>query len=462
MKKTILNITLFTTLFMNTAYAEVLDKKVQNFIEKYYGVIDEDLFLRVAKPIDEVVSFFSFVPNFQSTMINSSIIDMDSKGMTSGMLIDKAWSYHRFNTLLGNTAYRYADPKTVASSNWDEKYKIFSNNKTDELIDENKIDELSPIEKYEYLIGSHGFPLTQSEWSKGIDAKNAFGEIPSWFGFCHGTAPASIIELRPKKTVSVRSYDGKHLIHFYPSDIKALLGFAWAQKPNYSTIIGKRCYEEDATGKNVLTLSERCYDPNPGSFHLSIVNAIKKLNTPILIDSHRATQIWNKPIIGYKYYYFDVNSPSKLSHDLQSSMVKKENYKNDPYKEIRRSNCDKIVGIQIELMYPTSTSPSKKLTDSTQNDVIQSVSYKYDLELDDDGNILGGVWLSDNSPDFIWSVTKQNLPFNQEDLLVGAEIKSFNHQGQLPLGVQELATGSAHRSEVLYKVIDRLNELSQK
>src|SRR5690606_22398611 len=96
---------------------------------------------------------------------------------------------------------------------------------------------------------------------------------------------------RPAKAVQVPSYDGRHKITFYPSDLKALLSYAWARNAGPSAMIGTRCERYGAE------VPRSCYDTNPGAFHMALTNLIGLHDKPLIVDTSSDAQVWNRPIV---------------------------------------------------------------------------------------------------------------------------------------------------------------------
>ena len=64
----------------------------------------------------------------------------------------------------------------------------------------------------------------------------------------------------------------------------------------------------------------------------------------------------------------------------------------------------------MKVGYVVETSATSAEEDSKNNDVITWVQYKYDLEIDRSGKIVGGEWHMAVHPDFIWVTAKGARP----------------------------------------------------
>jgi hypothetical protein len=269
--------------------------------------------------------------------------------------------------------------------------------------------DLSPAEKYDLLIGDKNFTLTKYSWEEGFHYFKEYGKVENWMGICHGWAPAAYMMPRPTKSIEVTAADGK-VIKFRPSDLKSLGSMLWAKTQNATKFIGGRCNDKEAkkdpdTGR---ILSQDCFDNNPGSWHMSVVNQIGRSQRSVVMDATYDYEVWNHPIVSYSYKYFN---PEKMEYanDIASATIKKADFNNDNFRKHREENrrhwrkVDRVVGVVMEVVYSVETHPTTKDDDKEAYDGTNSVQYIYDLELDKNGKIIGGEWYSNKHPDFLWT-----------------------------------------------------------
>src|SRR6185436_9002354 len=98
--------------------------------------------------------------------------------------------------------------------------------------------------------------------------------------------------------------DGKTPLLFYPSDLKGLASLLWATTDPPSRGVGGRC--EDTNPKkdrNGRVISPACFDSNPGTWHLAVVNQIGVAKRSMVIDATYDFEVWNQPVYGYRYRY---------------------------------------------------------------------------------------------------------------------------------------------------------------
>ncbi|MBM4252595.1 MAG: hypothetical protein FJ146_11540 [Deltaproteobacteria bacterium] len=266
-----------------------------------------------------------------------------------------------------------------------------------------RLEVLSPAEKYDVLLGRFDFPTVASERARteimktvpgSPDYKEGF-EIPGWYGLCHGWAPASQNFAEPQKPVEV-ALTNDNTVVFYPSDIKALLIYYQQYNGNRSTktvFAGERCNEEfkkleERLAAGEITRAEvdaaketpECRDVNPGMLHLTLANEIGKKRLGLVMDRTRDSEVWNQPINSY-----------------QSRVVE----------EVAAATPGAAEGTVKELLVETAVYYTVETEPSTDpiGAVEQGALYKYWLELNKNGDVIGGRWVSEARPDFLYRET---------------------------------------------------------
>jgi hypothetical protein len=234
---------------------------------------------------------------------------------------------------------------------------------------------------------------------------------------CDGMSFASINLPRPKKSVTLWSIDGKNKIKFYPEDIKALGTLLWKQAKFPLKWIGKRCtYSLPRVDANGRYSQPECFDTNPGTFHLALVNQIGRAKRSFGMDSTAGYEVWNFPILGYEFKYFN---PQTLyySDNPKQAIIHIGEFTNDRFSQERSPNTTYVVGVETKLNILKDRKALFINLETPEHNASSTTSYKYDLELDQKGNILGGEWYGRAHPDFLWIANKEAVakgPFDDE------------------------------------------------
>ncbi|APJ04067.1 peptidase [Silvanigrella aquatica] len=332
-----------------------------------------------------------------------NIYVIDSKNIASARLNFQPWSGSYWPLSEASIASRYTDlnrPKNDVN-----KYSeyILQQFPAENLVSEGKTNSLSPAEKYDLLMNDKNYTLTNSILS---EVKN-YGKFEGWEGICHGWAPAAYMYKRPIRSVSVANAEGKS-ITFYPADIKALTSLLWANLSYTSKFVGGRCNEKNpARDANGRIQSQDCFDTNPGSFHLALVNQIGINKKSFVFDATYDFQVWNQPLVSYSYYYFNPQT-GQASSKSSDVMIKASDFKRDPFKSYRSQNSSFIVGVKTKVEYIGETWQDASTRDNPSRDSVVAVEYIYDLEIDTSGKIIGGEWYQTAHPDFMWTPTSNS------------------------------------------------------
>ena len=332
--------------------------------------------------------------NLVDSLAVTTLADMNS--IRSSTLAESAWSDDYWALYAGSLGKRYSDPAFPQSQDW----KVL----TDYVRNKQPAnpDDLSPAEKYDLLVGDAGKTMTKFNLDEGKAYYASSGKVETWMGICHGWAPASYMVQRPTKAVEVLAADGKTKIKFYPSDIKALASLLWANSDPATKFIGGRCNVKDPVkDANGRIKDTACRDTNAGTWHLAVVNQIGKSRRSMVIDATYDYEVWNQPMYGYSYSYFNPQT-NKAYSTLSYAKVAVADYTNDKFKAYRAPGTTHIVGVSMDARWTVETNPSHATTDSATRDAISGARYLYTLELDSTGKIIGGEWHQNAHPDFLW------------------------------------------------------------
>jgi hypothetical protein len=346
---------------------------------------------------------------------------MQAADLTAAKLAESPWSDDYWALYLGVLGKRYADVRFPAGADWHENHDYIQRHPARDIVARENaaaIDLLSPSEKYDILVGDTSMGLTRRMWAEGKYYYDSTGDVESWMGICHGWAPASYCLPRPRHAVDVLAADGRTHLRFYPSDIKGLATLLWANADTVSRFVGGRCNDKDpATDASGRLVSERCFDTNPGTFHLAVVNQLGVCRRSAVMDATYDYEVWNQPLHAYRYALFNPQT-RRYTPNLAAAQVSRTDYTRDHFRGRRAQAAAAFVGIMMELTYVVETAPTHALEDSPAQDRLRMARYLYDLELDGSGQIIGGEWYTNKHPDFLWTPPPNTRARTPADALV--------------------------------------------
>lgn len=292
-----------------------------------------------------------------------------------------------------------------------------------------------------------------------LEEKNSY--MATWEGICHGWSLASGNMPRPRKIVTFNLEDGRKL-RFFPEDIKGLLSLLWAnsviqdarwfndkgQAQGGGVLMeGLRCNQknpakdkwgrlyDDAPDAYSGKLEPRCVGVHPALWHLALTNVIGKQGRSFVVERKVKAAVDNHPLYKYEFEYFNPYT-GKYSDNI-NEVIERINDK-DVFRKFRSNKAKKIVGVMTTMRYLDWARPTREETDHEDDDAETDIVMLYDLELDEEGNIVGGQWrsvkdgtprivrgprktpgrkgdtLNHRQPDFFWLVTKNWKPYFQE------------------------------------------------
>jgi hypothetical protein len=323
----------------------------------------------------------------------------------------------------------------------------------------------SPSEKYDLLLGDYKFTLTNKLKDEGkIIAKDYGGDIPTWFGICHGWAPAAYLFDNPKRPVNVTSPNGIKF-RFLPDDIKALASLFIANAYVHTNFVGDICRvfkpkKPVSDSETDLFLDPRCHAINPGTYITVLGNQVGKEGKNLVFDPDSDPEIWNQPVNAYEMRYFNL-----LTDDFSSD----PNDVKIPLDFIRRSK-DKflnflarqadwktkyVVGVYVNCTYAIETQPSH--TEKTLPNVNKTSTSVGAIELDENDNIIGGEWKTNSHPNFMWKYD-ENHPVES---CCDDYTKTYNG-GQINDDFKNWAIQASTKQQVLKSVINYLVNESAK
>jgi hypothetical protein len=381
--------------------------------------------LRGIQPKDSPEAFFN----------NVTFTDIITKLPDSGNVTETPWSGYYWPIRYGVGAVRYSKVQRV-NSQYDfrkDGNKIIKTPKTynNSISYYKQPDEFnktfrryhnyshyisiwySAAEKYDFYVGDYNFTLTNMLKSAGQDIIwDEKGDVPLWMGICHGWSVASYMEKRPNKTITLLAADNTTYVQFLPDDIKALSSIYWAEANYKSNFAGWSCKYKNKTELNFdpatgLILDYRCFGVSPATFHTAMANWVGINKTSLIFDPMADdNEIWNHPVMGYNVTYF--NPLTNNTRPFQDAVVTRDEAKlfasRNKFINFTLANItnatEYLVGAKMQVDYLYETSPNHD--NYTYKDFNTSVNYHYVLELDKDLRMIGGEWLYNRHPNYVF------------------------------------------------------------
>lgn len=392
----------------------------------------------------------------------TNIFDMEAAGLKEGTADIKPWSDWYWPIYVGQLSYRYADAnmqRAFQNSGIDgEKMWSFMldwharNENTPLMLD---INLLSPAEKYDMLVGDQNYTLTNYMLNRPRGFASG-GKVAAWMGICHGWAPASYMLPRPVESITVTAADGVTDITFRPTDLKALGSQLWATGSQSTKFIGGRCnIKNPKTDRNGRILDQKCFDNNPGTWHMAVVNQLGKNKKSFVMDATYDIEVWNHPVTSYSYTYFNPKTMEEYD-SLEDAIIARKSFKKDKFRRYRSRNAVSIVGVKMEVEYLVETMPNTHNFDVTDLDAHNMAYYAYDLELDAYNNIIGGEWYTNKHPDFLWTPYDESHATSSVDNYIRGEV-SAESLTSIPR-LARLAQRASSNGQVIGKVVEALLE----
>ncbi len=307
--------------------------------------------------------------------------------------------------------------------------------------------------------------------SEGLSFLDEEGFVEMWMGICHGWSPAAYMYKRPIRPLTLTAADGATKITFQQDDIKALASLKWARSLYNSRYVGGRCNakgadieKDEKTGK---ILNYNCFDTNPGTWHVVMANKIGIQDESFVMDATFDYEVWNQPVYSYKVTFFNVKTMKSTMRIDRAAVKLSELGESDPFYGVRKADprATQLVGVKMSMMYVAETHPRHG---EPHKDRLVRVEYHYDLELDDNFNIVGGEWYTNKHPDFLWTPIRGQQPLNNIDRRIVTPLKDLPFDGDMAKIDQTLGNPLSRVSQMSVKfdnsplkyVIDGLVDMS--
>lgn len=289
----------------------------------------------------------------------------------SAELEKKPWSDSYWPSYLGGAALRWNTPFNRYEDSW--RYRTLPYRRIRRMSIE-RLSRLSPAEKFDLLNSDYSYSLLRKERTR------ARPNAPQWEGLCHGWASAALL-LEEPKAVLMTNAEGIE-IPFGSADIKALIDLYVGDYSDSRTyFVAERCNIDLSRNPDAAT-DPACRDTNAGTFHLVLANQIGLKGEGFVADITRDLQVWNHPVYGFTT---TVTGETEGASPGAAPGTVKEVTVETVMNFISEAGAHWDHGI--------TNTPSR--------------TYNYRLELNQEGQIIGGEWLNESRPDFLW---KQETP----------------------------------------------------
>lgn len=305
------------------------------------------------------------------------------------------WSETYWPSNMGGIAYRWSHPDPQPF-----RYRLNTKEELKKMSLE-QLSKLSPAELYDVAMGDYNYTLTKKTLGR-FSTRDLW-----WEGICHGWAQAASNYPEPAK-VLVTNPDGIR-VPFGSSDVKGLLamheGYNYGGKFSFT---GRRCKvsgkvegEGDHRDRNPNPPSAEdantpdCKDVNAGAFHVVITNMLGIHGRGFVADIDRFNDVWNQPVTSYETAIVGEEAISELDNTI--GVARRVRVKTKmTYGEELKFFTPELAATGIKNFV------SKQPVTGTVHQEFRHKNYEYILELDANGKIIGGSWLTETRPDFLW------------------------------------------------------------
>ncbi|MCT4642245.1 MAG: hypothetical protein N4A33_08090 [Bacteriovoracaceae bacterium] len=277
-----------------------------------------------------------------------------------------------------------------------------------------EISKFSAAEKYDFLVGDKNFSLTRGILDRIELNQKKWKRTTFWTGICHGWAPASIYFKNPKNSKKVISFNGNE-ITFSKDDLKALSSYYFSNSVSDKKLLffGNRCNikkpKKDSKTKLVKKISNytrnesECSDIKAHDFHNLMINKLGIRKESFVVDIDYNSVVNNHPVAGYK-----ISFPNHLN--FKRALKKLSHIRSDKFKKLRNPKSVFVLKTNMKVYYTNWTRTGQYRENKPDNKRFLIKNYDYELELDEDYNIVDSKWLNTTTkvwaPDFIWAYPK--------------------------------------------------------
>ncbi|MBU6153302.1 MAG: hypothetical protein KGP28_03270 [Bdellovibrionales bacterium] len=181
-----------------------------------------------------------------------------------------------------------------------------------------------------------------------------------------------------------------------------------------------------------------CRDVNAGAFHIVIGNQLGLNREGFLIDKTRDVEVWNQPVFRYDSQVLEWSGPEAGASPGTARMVRVKTRlffadDTDYGWAFWFPTLPALFGLQSPFLSEYDRYQKFLIREGDQTEpgnypegILDYADYEYKLDLDRDGVILGGEWITFDRPDFLWLFRKTGFTGDY------AKLNSIYHPVQLP------------------------------
>lgn len=308
----------------------------------------------------------------------------------------------------------------------------------------------SPAEKLDLLFGDPNFSLTNYMKSQGYQYMTD-NDVPSWLGLCNGWSPASYLEPRCNRSITLTAYDNVTQITFLPDDMEAYATLFYAMASYNIKMIGNRCSD---------TTEQYCMLMNAGVFVIAIANQIGIRKENVIFEPKVDSEIWNYPVYSYAFQFYNalqrnnntrtytytltwdmLLSPSSITGTNDNVFVKASTSSSFSYSSY-------YIGVRLCLTYVAEDYPYH--SEEVWEDTTGEFCYDIVLALASNFKVIDGFWDQDDIPTYMWT------PQNKESIVGPYDnyVSEFNGSIEDIVKARTYAIYSARSGTVLKKVME--------
>ncbi|MBC7532980.1 MAG: hypothetical protein H7318_15505 [Oligoflexus sp.] len=180
-----------------------------------------------------------------------------------------------------------------------------------------------------------------------------------------------------------------------------------------------RSFVENGDDTKVETLSSvemfGCWDVNPATFHVALVQKVGKEGVGLVIDRTRTGQVWNQPVYSATFNIAPLVALSDLMKEGNPALGTRDR---EAFRRNLAPGTKSIAVVNAKVLWISEPAEQKMdYTAAFDKKHSKELSYDYLLEFDRNGHLIGGEWgtLAETSPkqvtpDFIFGFDKGSKP----------------------------------------------------